>query len=136
MLAPARILAVEDEPDLIELIKYHLLRAGHLVATAGTGWDALEQIRRERPDLILLDLMLPDLDGFGVCEILRRDLATVTIPIIIVSAWSSPDTRNLGLELGALDYLTKPFSPHELMARESLPRGPRKQNGEVVRRHR
>ena len=117
MLAPARILAVEDEPDLIELIKYHLLRAGHLVATAGTGWDALEQIRRERPDLILLDLMLPDLDGFGVCEILRRDPATVTIPIIIVSAWSSPDTRNLGLELGALDYLTKPFSPHDLVER-------------------
>ena len=61
--------------------------------------------------------MLPDLDGFGVCEILRRDPATVTIPIIIVSAWSSPHTRNLGLELGALDYLTKPFSPHELVAR-------------------
>ena len=61
--------------------------------------------------------MLPDLDGFGVCEILRRDPATATIPIIIVSAWSSPDTRNLGLELGALDYLTKPFSPHELVAR-------------------
>ena len=117
MLAPARILAVEDEPDLIELINYHLLRAGHLVATAGTGWDALEQIRRERPDLILLDLMLPDLDGFGVCEILRRDPATATIPIIIVSAWSSPDTRNLGLELGALDYLTKPFSPHDLVER-------------------
>ena len=117
MVAPARILAVEDEPDLVELIKYHLLRAGHLVATAGTGWDALEQIRRERPDLILLDLMLPDLDGFGVCEILRRDPATATIPIIIVSAWSSPDTRNLGLELGALDYLTKPFSPHDLVKR-------------------
>lgn len=117
MVAPARILAVEDEPDLVELIKYHLLRAGHLVATAGTGWDALEQIRRERPDLILLDLMLPDLDGFGVCEILRRDPATATIPIIIVSAWSSPDTRHLGLELGALDYLTKPFSPHDLVKR-------------------
>ena len=117
MFAPARILAVEDEPDLIELIKYHLLRAGHLVATASTGWDALEQIRSERPDLILLDLMLPDLDGFGVCEILRRDPATATIPIIIVSAWSSPDTRNLGLELGALDYLTKPFSPHDLVER-------------------
>ena len=117
MVAPARILAVEDEPDLVELIKCHLLRAGHLVATAGTGWDALEQIRRERPDLILLDLMLPDLDGFGVCEILRRDPATATIPIIIVSAWSSPDTRHLGLELGALDYLTKPFSPHDLVKR-------------------
>ncbi len=117
MVAPARILAVEDEPDLAELIKYHLLRAGHVVSTAGTGWDAIAAVRHERPDLILLDLMLPDLDGFGVCEILRQDPATATIPVIIVSAWSPPDTRNLGLELGALDYLTKPFSPHDFVER-------------------
>ncbi|MBI3885980.1 MAG: response regulator [Opitutae bacterium] len=117
MVAPARILAVEDEPDLVELIRYHLLRAGHTVSTAGTGWEALAAVRRERPDLILLDLMLPDLDGFGLCEILRQDPRTATIPVIIVSAWSSPDTRNLGLELGALDYVTKPFSPHELVKR-------------------
>lgn len=117
MAASAHILAVEDEPDLVELIRYHLVRVGHTVSTASTGWDALAAVRRERPDLILLDLMLPDLDGFGVCEILRRDPATATIPVIIVSAWSSPDTRNLGLELGALDYLTKPFSPHDLVER-------------------
>ena len=84
---------------------------------AANGWEALHAIRTNRPDLVLLDLMLPDLDGFGVCEILRRDAKTATIPIVIVSAWASPDSRNLGLELGALDYITKPFSPAELVAR-------------------
>ncbi len=113
----ARILVVDDEPEIAELMRYHLARAGHDVVTAGNGWDALAAIRDARPDLLLLDLMLPDLDGFGVCEILRRDPATATLPIVIVSAWSSGDSRNLGLELGALDYLTKPFSPHELVTR-------------------
>jgi len=113
----AKILAVDDEPDLIDLMQYHLARAGHEVTTATNGWEAIHSVRQNRPDLILLDLMLPDLDGFGVCEILRRDPLTATIPIVIVSAWSSPDSRNLGLELGALDYLTKPFSPHELVER-------------------
>jgi two-component system alkaline phosphatase synthesis response regulator PhoP len=113
----AHILAVDDEPELVELLSYHLRKAGHSVATAANGWEALAEIQRQRPDLILLDLMLPDLDGFGVCEILRRDPATATIPIIIVSAWASTDSRHLGLELGALDYLTKPFSPHELVQR-------------------
>jgi len=87
------------------------------VTVAANGWEAIHAVRESRPDIILLDLMLPDLDGFGVCEILRRDPATATIPIVIVSAWSSPDSRHLGLELGALDYLTKPFSPHELVER-------------------
>lgn len=113
----ARILAVDDEPELTDLFHYHLTRAGHSVEVAANGWEAIEAIRRSRPDLILLDLMLPDLDGFGVCEILRQNPATATIPIVIVSAWSSPDTRNLGLELGALDYITKPFSPGELVER-------------------
>lgn len=117
MPAPARILAVDDEPELTDLFQYHLSRAGHNVCTASNGWDAIEQIRAKRPDLVLLDLMLPDLDGFGVCEILRQNPETATIPIVIVSAWSSPDTRNLGLELGALDYITKPFSPGELVER-------------------
>lgn len=113
----AHILAVDDEPEILELIAYSLRKAGHSVATAGNGWEALAEVRRQRPDLILLDLMLPDLDGFGVCEILRRDAATATIPIVIISAWASDDSRHLGLELGALDYLTKPFSPHELVQR-------------------
>jgi two-component system alkaline phosphatase synthesis response regulator PhoP len=113
----ARILAVDDEPELTDLMQYHLVRAGYEVATAANGWEAIHRVRARRPDIILLDLMLPDLDGFGVCEILRRDPQTATIPIVIVSAWSSPDSRHLGLELGALDYLTKPFSPHELVDR-------------------
>jgi len=113
----ARILAVDDESDLTELIAYHLSRCGHLVETAANGWEAIEHITRNRPDIILLDLMLPDLDGFGVCEILRRNSNTATIPIIIISAWASTDSRLLGLELGALDYITKPFSPHELVER-------------------
>jgi len=113
----AKILAVDDEPELTDLMHYHLVRAGHDVTTAANGWEAIHAVRTSRPDIILLDLMLPDLDGFGVCEILRRDPATATIPIIIVSAWASTDSRNLGLELGALDYITKPFSPAELVAR-------------------
>ncbi|MBI2514560.1 MAG: response regulator [Opitutae bacterium] len=113
----AHILAVDDEPELLELVAYSLRKAGHSVATATNGWEALSEIQRQRPDLMLLDLMLPDLDGFGVCEILRRDPATATIPVIIISAWASTDSRHLGLELGALDYLTKPFSPHELVQR-------------------
>ena len=117
MLHPAKILAVDDEPELTELMHFHLVRAGHQVTTAANGWEAIAAVRHERPDIILLDLMLPDLDGFGVCEIMRRDPLTAMIPIIIISAWASPDSRNLGLELGALDYLTKPFSPQELVAR-------------------
>ena len=113
----ARILAVDDEPELTDLMQYHLVRAGHEVVTAANGWEAIHAVRQCPPDIILLDLMLPDLDGFGVCEILRRDPLTAIIPIIIVSAWASSDSRNLGLELGALDYITKPFSPQELVAR-------------------
>jgi two-component system, OmpR family, alkaline phosphatase synthesis response regulator PhoP len=111
------ILSVDDEPDVIDLISFHLTRAGYNVLTAATGREALETIRTRRPDLVLLDLMLPDIDGFGVCEILRRQPATATIPIVIISAWSTTDSRNLGLELGALDYLTKPFSPKALVER-------------------
>ncbi len=114
---PTRILAVDDEPEITDLIRYHLTRAGYEVDTAANGWEALAAIQQHRPDLMLLDLMLPDLDGFGVCEILRREVTTATIPIVIISAWASPDSRNLGLELGALDYITKPFSPRVLVER-------------------
>ena len=111
------ILTVDDEPDVLELIRFHLSHAGCNVLTAASGRSALETIRVHRPDLVLLDLMLPDIDGFGVCEILRRQPATATLPIIIVSAWSTTDSRDLGLQLGALDYLTKPFSPKTLVER-------------------
>jgi DNA-binding response OmpR family regulator len=117
MSSVAKILAVDDEPELTELMHYHLVRAGHDVTVAANGWEAINAVRQNRPDIILLDLMLPDLDGFGVCEILRRDPRTATIPIIIVSAWASSDSRHLGLELGALDYITKPFSPSALVER-------------------
>ncbi|MBA4138392.1 MAG: histidine kinase [Opitutus sp.] len=113
----AHLLVVEDEPEIAELARYHLARAGHRVTGAANGWEALTAIHDDPPDLILLDLMLPDLDGLGVCEILRRTPATATIPIVIVSAWTSGDSRILGLELGALDYLTKPFSPRTLVDR-------------------
>lgn len=113
----AKILAVDDEPELTDLMHFHLVRAGHEVVTAANGWEAIACVKKRRPDIILLDLMLPDLDGFGVCEILRRDPLTATIPIIIISAWASSDSRNLGLELGALDYITKPFSPLDLVQR-------------------
>ena len=111
------VLSIDDEPDVRDLIRFHLTRAGCEVITAASGREALEVIRSRRPDLVLLDLMLPDIDGFALCEILRRQSATATIPIVIVSAWSTDDSRILGLELGALDFLTKPFSPRELVAR-------------------
>lgn len=117
MTTTAKILAVDDESELTELIRFHLVRAGYDVATSANGWEAIASVKKRRPDIILLDLMLPDLDGFGVCEILRRDPLTATIPIIIISAWASNDSRNLGLELGALDYITKPFSPQDLVQR-------------------
>lgn len=113
----AKILAVDDEPELTALMRFHLVRAGHEVKTAANGWEAIDSIKQCRPDIILLDLMLPDLDGFGVCEILRRDPHTATIPVIIISAWASPDSRNLGLELGAIEYIVKPFSPQALVDR-------------------
>ena len=111
------VLSIDDEPDVLELIRFHLTRAGCEVVTAVSGREALEVIRSRRPDLVLLDLMLPDIDGFALCELLRRQAATATIPIVIVSAWSTDDSRVLGLELGALDFLTKPFSPKELVTR-------------------
>lgn len=111
------ILSVDDEQDVTDLVQFHLSRAGCEVVTAANGRDALNAVLHRRPDLILLDLMLPDIDGFGVCEILRRDAATAAIPIVILTAWATRDARSLGLELGALDYMTKPFSPRELTER-------------------
>lgn len=111
------ILSVDDEPDVTDLVRFHLGEAGYEVLIATSGREAIETIRCRRPDLVLLDLMLPDIDGFGVCEILRYNANTATIPIVILSAWSTTDARHVGLELGALDYITKPFSPKNLVAR-------------------
>ncbi len=104
------VLSVDDEADVTTLVQFHIDKAGYEVVTAATGREALDCLALRRPDLILLDLMLPDIDGFGVCEILRRSVTTATIPIVILTAWATPDAKSLGLELGALDYLTKPFS--------------------------
>ena len=113
----ATILSVDDERDANELVQFHLTKAGFNVLMATNGREALEIIRSARPDLVLLDLMLPDLDGFGVCEILRRDPDTATTPIMILSAWTTTDSRSLGLEIGALDFLAKPYSPAALVER-------------------
>ena len=114
---PPTILSVDDERDVTDLVSFHLTRAGFSVLTAASGREALDLIAIRNPDLIILDLMLPDIDGFGICEILRRHVATATIPIIILSAWATNDAHHLGLELGALDYVTKPFSPKKLVER-------------------
>ena len=114
---PQTVLVVEDEASIASFVAAYLKNAGYDVRTAATGSEALTQVTAREPALVILDLMLPDLDGFGVCEILRRDPLTAMIPIIIVSAWASTDSRHLGLELGALDYITKPFSPPELVKR-------------------
>lgn len=112
-----KILVVDDEPDALELVAFNLKNAGLEVLTADDGETALQQARAHQPDLILLDLMLPEVDGLEVCKILRRDPATSAIPIIMVTAKAAEMDRVLGLELGADDYVTKPFSPRELVLR-------------------
>jgi len=112
-----KILVVDDEPDAIELIKFNLKAAGYEVVTAADGDEALKKARALVPDLILLDLMLPEVDGLEVCKILRRDARVSGIPIIMLTAKAAEIDRVLGLELGADDYVTKPFSPRELVLR-------------------
>ena len=116
MIKP-KILVVDDEQDAIELIEYNLQAAGYRVLTANDGVEAVKKTRSSIPDLIVLDLMIPELDGLEVCKILRRDPATANIPIIMLTAKASEIDRVLGLEIGADDYVTKPFSPRELVLR-------------------
>lgn len=111
------ILVVDDEFPIIELIQYTLKKEGFAVLTAEKGSRALELARTEKPDLIILDLMLPDMGGFDICRILRNDDSTAHIPIIMATAKSSDSDIVSGLELGADDYITKPFSPKVLVAR-------------------
>jgi len=115
----ARILIVEDEPDLRSLLDRHLHRAGHQVMTVGDGLEALERAWREPVDLVLLDLMLPGMDGIEVCRRLKRDDRTNRIPVIMLTARGEPTDRIQGLETGADDYITKPFNLRELMLRIS-----------------
>jgi len=109
-----KILVVEDEPTLLETLEYNLTRQGYQVYTAADGLAALEVAQRERPDAIVLDIMLPGLDGFEVCRILRREMS---VPILMLTARDDEVDKIVGLEVGADDYLTKPFSMRELLAR-------------------
>lgn len=109
-----KILVVEDEPTLQETLSYNLTRQGYQVKTAGDGQKAVEEARQFAPDLIVLDIMLPVLDGFEVCRIVRQEMA---VPILMLTARDDEIDRVIGLEIGADDYLTKPFSMREFLAR-------------------
>jgi len=110
----AKILVVDDEPVLLDTLRYNLARAGHEVRTSADGLSALALARREAPDLVVLDVMLPGMDGFEVCRTLRQE---GPVPILMLTARDEEVDKLLGLELGADDYLTKPFSMRELLAR-------------------
>ena len=112
-----RVLVVDDEPDIVALVAYHLAKAGYRVATASSGTDALESARRERPAIIVLDLMLPGMSGYEVLEQLRANEATRDVAVLMLTARREEADRIQGLSLGADDYLTKPFSPQELVLR-------------------
>ncbi len=113
----SKILVVDDEPDAVELVEFNLKQAGFAVITAADGAEALNKARATPPSLIVLDLMLPEIGGLEVCKMLRRDPATASVPIIMLTAKAAEIDRVLGLELGADDYITKPFSPRELVLR-------------------
>ncbi len=113
----ARVLVVDDEADLVELVAFNLQQAGYSVVIARDGASALAEARKHRPDLILLDLMLPDLSGTEVCRRLKKDPETEHTPVVMLTARSSEMDRVVGFELGADDYIVKPFSPRELVLR-------------------
>jgi DNA-binding response OmpR family regulator len=114
------VLVIEDEPDVLDLVRLHLRKAGYLVLEAGDGVDGLKKAREKQPDIIILDLMLPEMRGEDVCRQLKAREATARIPIIMLTAKVRPEDRVAGLELGADDYLAKPFSPRELILRLQL----------------
>ena len=113
----ARVLVVEDSPDIADLIRHYLERAGHTVDHLATGREVMARLREAPADLVVLDLMLPGMDGSLVCQALRQDSTTAAIPIIMLTARGEEADRIRGLELGADDYVVKPFSPKELVAR-------------------
>jgi two-component system phosphate regulon response regulator PhoB len=112
-----RILVIEDEPDIVEVLTYNLTREGYQVLSAKDGEEGLRKARQENPSLVLLDLMLPGIDGVELCRRLKADQATRAIPIIMVTAKGDESDVVLGLGLGADDYVKKPFSPKEVVAR-------------------
>jgi two-component system phosphate regulon response regulator PhoB len=114
-----RILVVDDEPDITALVAYHMAKAGFRVSTAGNGTDALKAAREERPDIVILDLMLPGISGYDILAELRKQEETREVGVILLTAKREEPDRIRGLSLGADDYLTKPFSPQELSLRVS-----------------
>lgn len=116
-MSKERILIIEDEANIMELVAYNLEKEGWVVSRAATGEDGWEKVQNEHPDLVILDLMLPGIDGMEVCRRIRQTKLTRDIPIIILTAKAEEADRVLGLESGADDYVTKPFSPRELVAR-------------------
>src|SRR5437588_13105986 len=112
-----KILVVDDEAVLVETMAYNLEQAGYRVITAADGASALEAARRETPDLVILDIMLPEMDGLEVCRLLRREKNTATTPILMLTAKTEEIDKVIGLEVGADDYVTKPFGRRELLAR-------------------
>jgi DNA-binding response OmpR family regulator len=112
-----RVLIVDDDPDIQKLVSYNLTQAGFRVSLAATGVAALDSVRDQAPDLIILDIMLPDLDGLEVCRKLRQQDKTRRIPIVMLTARTQEVDRVVGFELGADDYVMKPFSPRELVLR-------------------
>ncbi|WP_238882511.1 response regulator transcription factor [Clostridium sp. YIM B02551] len=116
-MSSEKIFIVDDEEHILELLKFNFENAGYKVDTATNGVDALKKIKAEPPKLILLDVMLPGMDGYDVCKEIRRESATQNIPIIMITAKSEELDKILGLELGADDYITKPFSVREILAR-------------------
>lgn len=113
----ARLLIVEDSPDIADLLRHYLERSGYIVDGLTSGTDVMPHVAMRRPDLIVLDLMLPGMDGLLVCQALRQDPSTAAIPIIMLTARGEESDRIRGLELGADDYVVKPFSPKEVVAR-------------------
>ena len=116
-MTKSKILIVDDEKNIVEAVRYNLDKEGFRTVVAYDGAKALEAARRELPDLILLDLMLPEMDGLELCRILKHDPHTRSVPIIMLTVKSGETDKVLGLEMGADDYVTKPFSPRELIAR-------------------
>ncbi|HLF94460.1 MAG TPA: response regulator transcription factor [Planctomycetota bacterium] len=130
------VLIIDDEPELLKLLDYNLTKSGYLAISAKDGPGGLEMARKHAPDLVILDVMMPGMDGWEVCKKLRQDPATASIPLIMLTAKAEEADRVLGLELGADDYLTKPFGVRELLARVKalLRRAEAKPEGaEVVR---
>ena len=114
---PKKIIIIEDEPDISVLVVHYLTQEGYKVNTCADGIEGLRRVKADRPDLLILDLMLPELDGLEICKRLRTDPKTSNLPIIMLTAKGEESDKIVGLELGADDYLTKPFSPKELVAR-------------------